>query len=75
MDKLSNTILPDGPITRIQASIVVTAYHNITIEDDQGTHFRLAIRNHRTMVWRTWNFGPNAGFWISRYIATHCVLR
>lgn len=37
--------LPSGSFTRKDASDITAHYLNVTIEDDQGTHFRLVIRD------------------------------
>ena len=34
-----SVLLPPGPFTRRQAQAVTTTYSNITLEDDQGSHF------------------------------------
>ncbi|MFU0883326.1 DUF905 domain-containing protein [Kluyvera cryocrescens] len=68
-------LLPPGPFTRQQAESVTEMYRNITIEDDQRTHFRLVVRHESCMVWRAWNFEPDAGVMLNRYITRYGIRR
>jgi hypothetical protein len=69
-------MLPPGPFTRQQAEAVTRRYRNISIEDDQGTHFRLVVRDTEgRMIWRAWNFEPDAGEGLNRYIRNSGMLR
>ena len=68
--------LPPGPFTRQQAEAVTRRYQNIAIEDDQGSHFRLVVRESEgQMIWRAWCFEPDAGEGLNRYIRQYGILR
>ncbi len=74
MHNTDSPLLPDDTFTRRQAGAVVTAYQNVAIEDDQGTHFRLVIRDHEgQLIWRVWNFEAGAGEWLNRYLESHGI--
>lgn len=63
------TALGDGAFTREQATHVSTAFSNVFIEDDQGSHFRLVVRESSgALIWRSFNFEHDAGYWLRRYI-------
>lgn len=67
-------VLPDGECTRQQAEAIVAYYRNVTLEDDQGTHFRLVIRDDEGyLIWRAWNFEANGGEGLNRYIDSHGI--
>ncbi|MBM3074529.1 DUF905 domain-containing protein [Lelliottia sp. RWM.1] len=69
-------LLPPSSFTRQQAEAIICLYHNVTIEDDQNTHFRLVVRDHDgDMVWRAWNFEPDAGEGLNPYIRRYGIRR
>ncbi|AVL16897.1 MULTISPECIES: DUF905 family protein [Enterobacteriaceae] len=69
-----HTLLPADTFTRRQAEVVVMSHQNVAIEDDQGTHFRLVIRDsERHLIWRAWNFEASAGGWLNRYLLSHGI--
>ena len=66
-------LLPSGPFTCEQAEAITRQYLNVAIEDDQGTHFRQVVLHNGGMLWRAWNFEPEAGDMLSRHIASHGI--
>ena len=71
-----SVLLPPGPFTRIQAEVVMVTYRNITIEDDQGSHFRLVVRDPEgLMVWRAWSFEPDGGAGLNLYIRQYSIIK
>ncbi|AXD50738.1 DUF905 domain-containing protein [Salmonella enterica] len=76
MSQSESGLLSDGPFTRSDAEVIVSLYTNITIEDDQGTHFRLAIRDiDGTLIWRDWNFAAEAGVMLNCFIDSDGISR
>ncbi|HAV8270279.1 TPA: DUF905 domain-containing protein, partial [Escherichia coli] len=51
-------------------------YRNVLIEDDQGTHFRLVIRNAEGQLrWRCRNSEADAGKQLNAWLASGGLLR
>ena len=69
-------LLPEGPFSRKQAMAATTAYRNVLIEDDHGTHFRLVIRNAEGQLrWRCRNSEADAGKQLNAWLASGGLLR
>lgn len=61
--------LGDGAFTREQATNVTAAFSNMFIKDDQGSHFRLVVREPPgALVWKAFSFEHDAGYWLREYI-------
>ncbi|TKT98839.1 DUF905 domain-containing protein [Citrobacter sp. wls830] len=76
MSQPESALLSDGPFTRSDAEVIISLYTNITIEDDQGTHFRLVICDtDGTLIWRDWNFAAKAGVMLNRFINSDGIPR
>ena len=66
--------LGDGAFTREQAANVAAAFSNVFIEDDQGSHFRLVVREPSgALIWRAFSFEHDAGYWLRKYINSRGV--
>ncbi|EOD4081619.1 DUF905 domain-containing protein [Yersinia enterocolitica] len=73
MSTASAVLFPSDPFIHEQAEAIASQYLNIAIEDDQGTHYRLVVLHGGAMVWRAWNFEPDAGTLLNRYIARYGI--
>ncbi|EOJ4024259.1 DUF905 family protein [Escherichia coli] len=68
--------MAEGSFSYGQAVAVITAYRNVFIKDDPGTHFRLVIRNAEGQLrWRCWNFESDAGKQLNAWLASEGILR
>ena len=66
--------LGDGAFTREQAVNITAAFCNVFIEDDQGSHFRLVVRESSgSLIWRAFSFEHDAGYWLRKYINSRGV--
>ncbi|EGI9630003.1 TPA: DUF905 family protein [Escherichia coli] len=64
-------LLSEGPFSREQAVAITTAYRNVFTEDDQGTYFRLVIRNAEGQLrWCYRNSEPDAGKQLNVWLAS-----
>lgn len=66
--------LGDGAFTREQARNIAAAFTNVFIEDDQGSHLRLVVREPSgSLIWRAFSFEHDAGYWLRKYINSRGV--
>ncbi|HHH7628944.1 DUF905 family protein [Escherichia coli] len=69
-------LLSEGPFSQEQAVAITTAYRNVFIENDQGTHFRLVIHNAECQLrWCCRNSEPDAGKQLNTQLASEGLLR
>lgn len=66
--------LGDGAFTREQARNIAAAFTNVFIEDDQGSHLRLVVREPSgSLIWRAFSFEHDAGYGLRKYINSRSV--
>ncbi|HDX9865166.1 TPA: DUF905 family protein [Escherichia coli] len=69
-------LISEGPFSQEQAVAITTAYRNVFIENDQGTHFRLVIHNAECQLrWCCRNSEPDAGKQLNARLASEGLLR
>lgn len=69
-------LFSEDPFSREQVVAVTTAYRNVFTEDDQGTYFRLVIRNAEGQLrWCCRNSEPDAGTQLNTRLASEGLLR
>lgn len=69
-------LFSEDPFSRKQTVAVITAYRNVFIEDDQGMHFRLVIRNAEGQLrWCCRNSEPDAGKQLNARLVSEGLLR
>lgn len=68
--------LPGGKFTREEAKVVAAQYTNVQIENDQGAHFQLVVRDEAGMLRdRVWSFQDDAGAYLNRALASYGLLK
>ncbi|EEV6495591.1 DUF905 family protein [Escherichia coli] len=68
--------MAEGSFSYGQAVAVITAYRNVFIQDDPGTHFRLVIRNAEGQLrWCCRNSEADAGKQLNAWLASEGLHR
>lgn len=63
------TALGNGTLKREQAANVTAAFSNVFIDDDEGSHFRMVVREPSgDYIWSAFSFETDAGFGLRHYI-------
>ncbi|WP_099258408.1 DUF905 family protein [Erwinia amylovora] len=68
--------LGNGTFTREKALNVTAAFSNVFIDDDQGSHFRLVLREPSgSFIWSAFSFEYDAGYGMRQSINSHGVVK
>ena len=68
MQTTDNASLPPGPFTRRQAEAMAARYLNVTVEETRAPFSSGHPRLRGMLIWRDWNFAPQAGEMLNRYL-------
>lgn len=65
-------VMPQGPFTREEATVLVAQYSNVSIENDQGTYFQVVVWDEEGMLKKcAWNFENDVGALLNSALASY----